>query len=44
MKSSRIAALVIGCLLLLPGLALLFGGGVLGSAYAAGAMTPATSR
>ncbi len=36
MKPSRIVALVIGCLLLLPGLGLLFGGGILGLAYATG--------
>ncbi|MEO6956793.1 MAG: DUF4389 domain-containing protein [Antricoccus sp.] len=34
MKTSRIVALIIGCLLLLPGLGLLFGGGALGLAYA----------
>jgi hypothetical protein len=36
MRPSRIVALVIGCLLVLPGLGLLFGGAVLGLAYAAG--------
>ena len=36
MKPSRIVALIIGCLLLLPGLGLLFGGGILGLAYATG--------
>jgi len=34
MKPSRVVALVVGCLLLLPGLGLLFGGGGLGLAYA----------
>jgi len=36
MRPSRIVALVIGCLLLAPGLGLLFAGGGLGLAYAAG--------
>jgi hypothetical protein len=36
MRPSRIVALIIGCLLLLPGIGLLIGGGVLGIAYAAG--------
>jgi hypothetical protein len=35
MRPSRIVALIIGCLLLLPGIGLLIGGGVLGIAYAA---------
>ncbi len=33
MKPSRLIALIVGCLLLLPGLALLLGGGSLGAAY-----------
>lgn len=36
MRSSRIAALVMGCLLLIPALALLFTGGALGIGYAVG--------
>ena len=36
MKPARVVALVVGCLLLLPGLALLFGGGGLGLTYAFG--------
>ena len=36
MNTRRIVALVIGCLLLLPGIALLFGGGGLGLGYAFG--------
>ncbi|MGS0688061.1 hypothetical protein ACVBEQ_23375 [Nakamurella sp. GG22] len=36
MKTSRIVALVIGCLLLVPGLGMLFGGGLLGLAYTTG--------
>ena len=36
MKASRIVALIIGCVLLLPGLAALLGGGGLGLAYAIG--------
>lgn len=36
MKPTRIIALIIGCLLLLPGIGLLFGGGALGIAYATG--------
>lgn len=36
MRPSRIVALVIGCLAILPGLAMLFGGGALGLAYAFG--------
>ena len=36
MSSPRIVALIIGCLMLVPGLGLLFGGGALGLAYAAG--------
>ena len=36
MRPSRIVALVIGCLMLLPGIGLLFGGGALAIAYAAG--------
>lgn len=36
MRPSRIVALVIGCLLVLPALALLFGGGALGLGYAFG--------
>ena len=36
MKTRRIVALVIGCLLLLPGIALLFSGGGLGLGYAFG--------
>ena len=36
MKPTRVVAVVVGCLLLLPGLALLFGGGGLGLTYAFG--------
>lgn len=36
MRSSRIAALVMGCLLVIPAVALLFGGGALGLGYAFG--------
>ncbi len=36
MRAGRIVALVAGCLMLLPGLGLAFGGGALGIAYAAG--------
>ena len=36
MKPNRVVALVLGCLLLLPGVALLVGGGALGAVYAFG--------
>ncbi len=36
MRPSRVVALVVGCLLLLPGIGMLFGGGALGLAYAFG--------
>ena len=36
MRSTRIVALIIGCLMLLPGIGLLLGGGGLGVGYAVG--------
>ncbi len=36
MRTTRLIALIIGCLMLLPGIGLLIGGGALGIAYAAG--------
>ena len=36
MRASRILAIVIGCLILLPGVGLLFGGGALAIGYLAG--------
>ena len=36
MRASRILAIVIGCLMLLPGIGLLFGGGALAIGYLAG--------
>lgn len=44
MRPTRVLALVIGCLMLLPGIGLLFAGGASGSATPPGATMPATSK